>query len=649
VFQRLSSNMSLRRKIILLFGLLAIVPMLVLAGFSYWHAQSLLQESVQEQLQQTASDLARELAEAQARIDSSLGILATALEREPGGLADVAGHAAGGYLDSVLVPAAYLGVRSGTRPLRLLAGSVPEEPIRCEDGEGSRLVSFSRDLQGGTPEGALEVGFWVSDLLGQQGRTRAHSVAVVDPADGAVLLGAECYAEGIREGTVEGWALRGGMDTSAGQGHFRFKDEEGRRVGAFALVPDPGWTVVATTSLGEVLSSLQSLTLIYWLFVLALGSSTALAFSMLIGPFTRSLSELARAAEEIGLGELDPWLPLHSSGELGQLTTAFGGMLARIRQMMAQVDQSGRLAVVGQLSAYLAHEIRNPLSSIKLNLQRLRRWTRNGDLPEFCLEPLEISLREVERLNASVTGVLQLSRAEDSPREVVSLHHLVEEAADLMAPKFRRQGVGLSLDLDAEADRILARVGQVKSAVLNLMVNALEAQPTGGRLEIRTELSRAPELGGPVVALHFKDEGPGVPAEVRDRIFEPFFTTKPGGSGIGLAMASQSVRANGGDLLLEPSFMVAQGSDFVVVFPLAPLEATTGVSSPSPGAARPMAIPSPSRAGTGREDPLVALPLNPAVADEDRPEQAGVPTHLLTPEGLRAVLALSRPDSEEVH
>ena len=73
----------------------------------------------------------------------------------------------------------------------------------------------------------------------------------------------------------------------------------------------------------------------------------------------------------------------------------------------------------------------------------------------------------------------------------MSLHALVGEAADLLAARFRRQGVVLTLDLDAEADRVLARLGQIKSVVLNLMVNALEAQPDGGRLEIRTELSRA--------------------------------------------------------------------------------------------------------------------------------------------------------------
>jgi signal transduction histidine kinase len=247
-------------------------------------------------------------------------------------------------------------------------------------------------------------------------------------------------------------------------------------------------------------------------------------------------------------------------------------MLERIREMMSQVDQSGRLAVVGQLSAYFAHEIRNPLTSIKLNLQRLKRWTLQGRVPEFCLEPLEISLREVERLSASVSDVLQLSKAQDSPQTVLSLHDQVEEAVHLLIGRFMGQGVELRLDLDADADLVTARSGQVKSVILNLMVNALEAQPRGGFLEIRSELTRSPAVQGPAVSLRFKDGGAGVPPELRDRIFEPFFTTKAGGSGIGLAVAARAVRDNGGRLSLETSPDAGSGAEFVMVLPLAAVD-----------------------------------------------------------------------------
>lgn len=119
------------------------------------------------------------------------------------------------------------------------------------------------------------------------------------------------------------------------------------------------------------------------------------------------------------------------------------------------------------------------------------------------------------------------------------------------------------------------------------------------------------------MSLHFKDEGPGVPPEIRDRIFEPFFTTKAGGSGIGLAVATQSVRDNCGELYLEPSFSGDTGAEFVAVFPLASFE-------------------------SGEE-----TRVRPASSGEESPEKVGKPTYLLTPDGLRVALAPSHPEPEE--
>ena len=147
------------------------------------------------------------------------------------------------------------------------------------------------------------------------------------------------------------------------------------------------------------------------------------------------------------------------------------------------------------------------------------------------------------------------------------------------------------------------------------MVNALEAQPGGGRLEIRTTLSRMQELGGPSVFLHFKDEGPGVPAELQDRLFEPFFTTKPGGAGIGLAMAKQSVEENGGELVLAPSLSRNEGAEFVVILPLASSVARTDPQEPFRGHRR----------------------------------RTVKPHFLLTPGGLKTVLPVPLPDGEEMN
>lgn len=309
----------------------------------------------------------------------------------------------------------------------------------------------------------------------------------------------------------------------------------------------------------------------YWLFVIGLAGSTVAAFSLLLRGVTANLEALIRASEKIGEGDLNPWLPPPSKDELGRLNLALGRMLERIREMVTEVDRSGRLAAIGQLSSYLAHEIRTPLSATRMNLQRMERWARNGRIPAICSEPVEISLREVDRLTTAVSGILALTRSHDSPLVPMSIHEAVQEAATVLDPEMTRRSVALELELDAHADRVLGRPGQVKGVVLNLLLNAIEAQPRGGKVEISSRLARVSSSEGPMLELRVRDEGPGVPPEIRERIFEPFFTTKKEGSGIGLALAVQSIRENGGEILLEEPDVAGRGAEFVIQLPLAPM------------------------------------------------------------------------------
>jgi signal transduction histidine kinase len=352
-------------------------------------------------------------------------------------------------------------------------------------------------------------------------------------------------------------------------GSFRYKDRlSDQGVGAIGVSPNQQWAAVATTGVSGIMAPLSRLQAWYWVFILLLAVSTVAAFSLLLGRVTESLKELTGAAKRIGGGDLQPWLPPPSNDEVGQLTVAFSDMLDRLRHMMAHVDHKGRLAVVGQLSSYLAHEIRNPLSSIKMNLQRLDRSVRAGHVPADCSDAVEISLKEVDRLASSVTSILQLGRSDQGPSEVVSLHEVIEEVAELLQGEMNRAQVELQVELDAAADRVVAVAGQMKGVFVNLIMNALEAQPQGGLVQIRSEL-RASTTGEPVVAVRVRDLGCGVPPSVRDRIFEPFFTTKGTGSGIGLAVVARTLNDHGGDIRLEDLPAGKSGAEFVVSLPLA--------------------------------------------------------------------------------
>jgi signal transduction histidine kinase len=371
-----------------------------------------------------------------------------------------------------------------------------------------------------------------------------------------------------------------GLEGRAGGGGV--SAERPRRYGASAPVGSLPWVAVATALDPAASASMWGVLSSYWLVILGVVASTALTY-IVVGRVTSSLEALTQAAERVGGGNLRPWLPPPGSDEVGRLTLAFSLMMSRLRDTMEQADRSGRLAVVGKLSSYLAHEIRNPLSAVKMNLQRLERWTRSGEIPERCREPVELSLTEVDRLSTAVSNVLQLSRSHTQPPEVMSVHELVKEAGSLLDTQFLRQGVALRWELDAEADRIVGRRGQLKGVILNLMLNALDAQPKGGELLIRSNLAaRVPGGDGPRLELRFLDKGPGVPQGIRDRVFEPFFTTKRTGSGIGLAIASRAVRDHGGDLRLDDPVGVGDGAEFVVSLPLAAVAPEGGVALSTP-------------------------------------------------------------------
>jgi signal transduction histidine kinase len=555
--------MPLRRKIVLLFLGLAVVPMLIVATFGFFYAAWLAEGVTETRLAEEAQWAAAELTAASERVEQSLARLDGPSSFQDN--LDVFAETESGP-EPALASAPYLAVRGPEGQVLASRGAIPAAPIRCDQTGGSRSVTISVPLSG-RRFALAEV--WVADLLTPDAIGRARAVRVLERPDGRVLYSRDCTELTSGASPLAASALAALAAGPSRMDGFRFNDRAGEwNLGSIRATPTGRFLTVASANVHGLLAPLSRMEAWYWFFVLTLTISTALAFSLLLGRVTHSLNELTRAAGRIGEGDFQPWLPPPGNDEVGRLTLAFSDMLERVRRTMEHVDQNGRLAVVGQLSSYLAHEIRNPLTSIKMNLQRLERNARSGRMPADCEDAVEISLREVDRLAGSVTSILQLGRADQGPREIVSLHAVIEEAADLLRGELQRSGISVSVELDASADRVVAGLGQLKGVFLNLMMNALEAQPLGGRLELRSELQTGPD-GSPVVAVHVRDYGHGVPKSVRDRIFEPFFTTKPSGSGIGLAVVARTLRDSGGEIHLEDLPVSEDGAEFVVTLPLA--------------------------------------------------------------------------------
>ena len=332
---------------------------------------------------------------------------------------------------------------------------------------------------------------------------------------------------------------------------------------------------------------LDRVLLAYAAFVLLVAALATLAFRTFGHRVFRSLDDLRAAVEQIAQGDFAPWLPPPGKDEVGWLSSSLGRMAVRIGQMMRMIEQSGRLTVVGEMAAHMAHEVRNPLSSIKMNLQLLDRTAKKGLMPAEVRVSIDTSLSEIARLESTVTRMLEFGSNERRPRSRCGLHAVIMEATELVRSALDRKGITLRLELDAESDWIWADRGRVKGALLNLYVNARDAMPRGGEILVETQLFLG-EGGRQMLAMAVSDHGPGVPAAQRDEIFHPFFTTKTDGCGIGLPAALRTMREHGGDLYLAQRPDGGAGACFVMLFPLAlPNEADAASAALHAGSSAP--------------------------------------------------------------
>jgi len=202
---------------------------------------------------------------------------------------------------------------------------------------------------------------------------------------------------------------------------------------------------------------------------------------------------------------------------------------------------------VGKMAAKVAHEIRNPLGSISLNLELLEDEVRSPS-PEASAEGqrlIQAIQGQVDALNAVVEEYLRFARLPVPKMEVVRVEDLVQDLVTFLREETQARGIAVKLDVRDGIPRIQADPRLLRQALLNLVRNACEAMAGGGTLAV-TARER-----GEDVEIAVADTGPGIPAQDLPRIFEPFFTTKAEGTGLGLAIARQIVLAHGGDIRCE--------------------------------------------------------------------------------------------------
>ena len=239
------------------------------------------------------------------------------------------------------------------------------------------------------------------------------------------------------------------------------------------------------------------------------------------------------------------------------------------RDHQERMQRSGRLADIGQLAAGIAHEINTPLASIALRAESLMKSAEDPRLvavESFKNFPryLKTIDEEIFRCKKIIGALLDFSRSRRPEVRDTDLNQLAEKAADLVGHQIKLKQVGLSLELDPDLPYVTADDGQIRQALLALLINALDATASGGQIKVST--GRA-ENGR--VALTVSDTGMGIPPDHLDKIFTPFFTTKPVGQGTGLGLSACHgiVAAHGGEIRVESE--VGRGTRMILLLPAA--------------------------------------------------------------------------------
>ena len=257
---------------------------------------------------------------------------------------------------------------------------------------------------------------------------------------------------------------------------------------------------------------------------------------------TIPLERLANAADSVARGELDRRVEQDGPDEIRRLGVAFNTMTTSLRRTLRRLSQQEAAAAVGSFAASLAHEVRNPLSAVRLDLERAREGVPGND-PVATL--LDRALQQIERLDATVSGSLRIARSGNVPMGLLDIREPIGGAVAAARPGFAARGARLETSMSPDALMVHGNSAALEQLLLNLLLNAAAALPAGGSASVEARpLDDAVEIT-------VQDDGRGIARDELDRVFDPFYTTREDGTGLGLTIVRRIADAHGADLFME--------------------------------------------------------------------------------------------------
>ncbi|MFQ6024268.1 MAG: ATP-binding protein [Acidiferrobacterales bacterium] len=407
----------------------------------------------------------------------------------------------------------------------------------------------------------------LESLLRLATRPSAFQIFIVDP-DGVLI--ADDDLQHVVQRTVADWIPD--LDHLVGQQHLlgttiEYENDGEAMIGAFAQLKSSG--LLAGVQIPKAVAYLTARELLNNLMLLALALliATGLISVFLAHRLTRPLERLTHAAREVGKGFFDIFIETKSKDEIGLLSSSFNQMASELRQRLeelrkaqAALVQSEKMSAFGQLSAGIAHEVKNPLAGILGHAQLCLRKVKEDDPLHNYITIIE---HETRRCTEIITNLMKFARQEKMEYEPIDLNEVVKHAMAIVDHQLSINDLKVQLNLADNLPEITGNANQLQQVLMNFAINAqqaLEGRP--GTVRITSSKQDSGQ-----VLLVFADNGPGIPEDIREKIFEPFFTTKAAGkgTGLGLSVTYGIIKDHKGEIRIESE--IGKGTAFIMTFP----------------------------------------------------------------------------------
>ncbi len=283
---------------------------------------------------------------------------------------------------------------------------------------------------------------------------------------------------------------------------------------------------------------------------------TGSIFLFLFMIITRPLTRLLSATEQLKGGDFDFQIKESSYSPLNGLIIAFNNMVFELNQSKERLIEAEKQTIWQEMARAMAHEIKNPLTPIRLAAQRLemKYYEKADDLPEILEKSLGIVNEEVDNLQSLVTAFSGFAKMPEAQFANYDLNKQLRDISDQYS-----DDATIDLNLDSDLKEIFADTMQMKQVLVNLIQNAIQACEKDPHIEVSTSVQNQS------CTIGIKDHGKGISEDDLSKIFEPYFTTKKKGTGLGLAITRRIIRQHGGDI--KATSILGEGSTFIISFP----------------------------------------------------------------------------------